>query len=286
MTVRTLQQAPSPVRLYVTAAAAALRDGRGGALPDVQLRLPDVGVDRTRLADYTRVCGLRNDGTLPVTYPHVLAFPAKLQLMADPAFPFPLPGLVHVRNRITRRRVIGVTERLDLRVSATDLRPHRRGRLFDVVAEASADGEPVWTSRSTYLHRDGEAHPDAAAEGPAREPDPDAAPTAVWEVPADTGRRYAAVSGDLNPIHLSAVSARLFGFPRAIAHGMWTKARVLADLEGRLPAALHVDVRFKRPLLLPGTVVSVIEGGGDTWTVGVRDADDATPHLAGTVDPA
>ena len=52
-----------------------------------------------------------------------------------------------------------------------------------------------------------------------------------WKAPADIGRQYAKVSGDYNPIHLSAVSAKLFGFPTAIAHGLWNKARTLAALE-------------------------------------------------------
>ena len=79
-------------------------------------------------------------------------------------------------------------------------------------------------------------------------------PVAVWRLPADLGRRYAAVSGDRNPIHLSAVSARAFGFPRAIAHGMWSAAAVLASMEGRLPDAVQADVRFTSPVLLPSTV--------------------------------
>jgi acyl dehydratase len=53
--------------------------------------------------------------------------------------------------------------------------------------------------------------------------------------PADIGRRYGLVSGDMNPIHLSAPSAKLFGFRQAIAHGLWTKARALAAMLPRQP---------------------------------------------------
>ena len=105
----------------------------------------------------------------------------------------------------------------------------------------------------------------------------DQIPAATWRVDAATGRRYAAVSGDVNPIHLYPWTARAFGFPRAIAHGMWTAARALAALEGRLPEALSYDVTFGKPLLLPSTVelrTRAVDGG---WDVDVRS------HLTGAI---
>jgi acyl dehydratase len=108
---------------------------------------------------------------------------------------------------------------------------------------------------------------------------------ATWRVPDDAGRRYAKVSGDVNPLHLSGLSAKAFGFKRAIAHGMWVKARALAALSGRLPDALSVDVGFQKPLFLPSTVaLSTAEAGGG-WDVAVRNAINGSPHLVGTVRP-
>jgi acyl dehydratase len=98
----------------------------------------------------------------------------------------------------------------------------------------------------------------------------------------DLGRRYGSVSGDRNPIHMHALSARLFGFPQAIAHGMWTKARCLAALEARLPDAYTVDVSFRRPILLPSRVTFSAEGE----RFAVRSArNPETIHLEGTVTP-
>jgi acyl dehydratase len=105
-------------------------------------------------------------------------------------------------------------------------------------------------------------------------------PTAIWRVGPDTGRRYAAVSGDHNPIHTSRLGARLFGFARPIAHGMWTKARCLAALDGRLPDAYTVDVAFKLPILLPAKVGF---HAAPAWTFAVHDAKSGRPHLSGTV---
>lgn len=132
-----------------------------------------------------------------------------------------------------------------LRVALTAARPHHRGSAFDVVAEATADagGSPVWRSVSIYLHRDRTAAPGARR----RQDDPHPGPALTrLTVPAATGRRYAAVSGDRNPIHLHPLTARPFGFRRAIAHGMWTKARCLAALDRAepLPDAFTVAVTF------------------------------------------
>jgi MaoC like domain len=152
-----------------------------------------------------------------------------MDLLTGP-FPFSPLGLVHVANRIEQRRPLRADERLDLRVRAADLRPHERGTQFDMLAEAAVDGETVWRDRSAYLHREG------GGGGGGDRAEPPVA-SAIWRVPGDIGRRYANVSGDSNPIHLHDLAAKALGQPGAIAHGMWTKARCLAALEGSLPEA-------------------------------------------------
>jgi acyl dehydratase len=205
-----------------------------------------------------------------------------VELMARRSFPLPLPGLVHVRNRITAHRAIDAAEPLTVRVNAEGLRAHPKGAQVDLVAEIDAAGEVVWEGRSTYLAR-GATAPEGAP-GPAEPPGiEDAAPVATWRVAADTGRRYARVSGDVNPIHLHPWAAKAFGFPRAIAHGMWTAARAVAALQGRLPAALAYDVAFGKPLLLPSTVELRTRADGDAWTMEVRGRKGA--HLTARAAP-
>jgi len=247
-------------------------------LPAVELVLRGVTVDRGRLAEYDRVCGFRLTDTLPATYPHVLAYPLAMRLMTADDFPFPAVGLVHIANRITVARPIHAAERLDLSVRAADLRPHERGRQFDIVATASVDGEEVWRDVSTYLRRGrGGGSGRGSGSGPRDVPPP---ASATWRVPARVGVDYARVSGDRNPIHTSRLGARLFGFPRPIAHGMWSKARCLAALDGRLPDAYTVDVSFKRPILLPGTVAFSATPGE---TFALHDPRSGAPHLTGTI---
>ncbi len=299
MAVRELSSAPSLRTLYPRAVLGAGRGvlgklpGLGGGepkLPDEELVLGEIEIDRDRLTTYDRVCGFPQRDVLPPTYPHLLAFPLSMKLMTASDFPFPVIGMVHVRNRIEQLRPLRVEERLEMRVRTDDLRPHDRGTQFDVVAEARVGGEAAWRSRSTYLRKenggssggDGGGSRDRERE---ERPEPPR-PQAVWKLPGDIGRRYADVSGDRNPIHMHPLSARMFGMPGMIAHGMWLKARCLAALEALMPERFEVDVRFKLPVAIPGRMSFAswaVDGGRE---FALHDGKNEKPHLSGAFTPA
>jgi acyl dehydratase len=278
MPVRTLRESPSLAPLFARAALTAR--GRGGALPDTSLRLEGVTVDRARLLDYQRLCRFTGGDVLPHPYPHLLGFPLQVALMADRSFPLPLPGLVHLENRISVHRRLTADDRLDITVHAEQLRPHAKGQLVDLVTEVEVEGAPVWEGRSTYLRR-GRGQTDGVETTDPPPQLPSGPPAGVIRVPEDIGRAYAAVSGDVNPIHLHALTARTMGFPRAIAHGMWTAARTLAALGAATTGPSSSRVWFAKPVLLPSTVELVVREGDDGAVVaGLRSAKDAgTTHL-------
>jgi len=184
-------------------------------------------------------------------------------------------------------RPLKLADEVSLRLEAADLRPHPAGTQLDIVASARVGTDEVWTSRSTYLHRGAKpssrSSPRSSTSANSRER-PSGAATMI-RVPDDIGRRYAAIAGDRNPIHLYAITAKAFGFPRAIAHGMWVKARVLATLEGRLSPAYTVDATFKSPVLLPSTIELITEHRGPNWRLEVRDPKSDKPQLAATLRP-
>jgi acyl dehydratase len=290
MAERELSSSPSMLSMFARAGASMIPGaarlpflgGRGHEVPELTLTLVDVATDRGRLADYDRVCGFTLRESLPPTYPHMLAFPLHLALMTDGRFPFPAIGLVHIANRLVQHRPIGAGELLALKVWADPLEYHPRGTQFTLRTEARVGDELVWEEHSTNLRRGraGEPPPGAGENsGPAGVEDLPASVT--WRLPGDLGRRYGTVSGDLNPIHIHPLSARLFGFPAAIAHGMWTKARALAALESELPDAFTAEVAFKRPILLPATVQFAEARSDGGIRFGVRDANKGTPHLDG-----
>jgi hypothetical protein len=256
--------------------------GPSRELPERRIERSGVEVDREHLAAYDRVCGFRLRDELPATYPHIVAFPLAMELMTDTSFPFPVMGVVHIANRIEQLRPITAAAPFDIRVWAADMAEHERGRQFEVHAEASVADDVVWRSSSTYLHREKSGDNGKRSESRERAGGPRGG-RAVWEVPGDIGRRYAAVSGDRNPIHLHSLSAKLFGMKTNIAHGMWTKARCLAALEAELPDSYTVEVRFKLPIFLPAKVAFDASASGDGWEFNVAGAGDGKPHLAGRV---
>lgn len=295
MTTRTLASPPAILPLYLRAAAPLIPGasllpfvpGGGGEVPQLELALDEVRAEPAAVAAYARVCGFGLGDELPPTYPHMLAFGLHMAVMADPSFPFGAVGLVHVENRIVQHRPIAIAEAFGLRVRPTPLEPHPRGRTFSLVTEARVGEELVWESTSTMLRRGGGSE-EAKKKRPAGEANAALAAPAnsVWRLGEDLGRRYAAVSGDRNPIHMHALTAKPLGFPRAIAHGMWTKARCLAALGSALPPAFTVDVRFRQPILLPGKVEFAESVAGERIDFTVRDAKKQTIHLEGRVEPA
>ena len=267
-----LEKPPSTMSLYYRAVTSK-KPGKmqGDTLPTIKAHLRDVTADLGKLAEYRNVCGFPVSGSLPVTYPHILAFPLHMEILVNPLFPFPLLGLVHVRNEITQYRPIEAAEKLQLEVSVGGHTEVAKGVEFGLVTRVrDRAGDLVWESTGTMLSRQkssvsgGSSKPRKTQdEGLPFEP----AEHSEWDVPADIGRRYAGAAGDYNPIHLHSLSAKLFGFPRAIATGMWTKARAAAELEPQLEqAAYTLSLGFKKPVFLPSKArfaYSLTDSGAD-----------------------
>ena len=301
---RTLESSPSILPLYARAALPMIPGasllpfvpGGGGEIPDgLDLELAGVKAEPADVAAYARVCGFALRDALPPTYPHMLAFPLHMAIMSDGSFPFGAVGLVHVENRIEQHRRVGIDEELTIRVRPTKLEPHSKGQTFSLLTEVLVGDEKVWESTSTMLRRGKPSTPPTSSEPhqvvypPGGEVDAvrggDLKASAVWKLDGGLGRRYASVSGDRNPIHMHSLTAKPLGFPGAIAHGMWTKARCLAALDSRLPDSFAVDVRFRKPILLPARVEFASAAEGEEIAFAVRDARKQTPHLDGRVTP-
>ncbi|WP_436232698.1 MaoC/PaaZ C-terminal domain-containing protein [Actinacidiphila alni] len=277
-------------------------------LPPVRLTAPAVRIDPARLAAYAEVCGFASGGgrlsggarssgsdrlsgggrlsggdrlsgrdRLPLTYPHILGFPLAARIMAARAFPLPMLGLVHTSIDLVAYAPLTAADRPDITAYAAGLRRHRRGTEAELVTEARLDGELVWRDRSTYLARHGATPVRDKGSAPAEGAGLPA--VAEWRLPADLGRRHARVSRDWNPIHLYPLTARPFGFPRAIAHGMWTVARCAAQN----PDAERLRAAFHAPVLLPTTVTYAADGSAFEVRSGSGTGSGVRVHLTGTM---
>ena len=207
----------------------------GAAVPRIEARLSRVVIDRKHLAAYSDVCGASTGPTLPIAYPHVLAMPLHLAMLGAEAFPVRLFGLVHVQNRIAMRQPLSAEEPAEIRAWIEGHRDTERGQEFDLHTEYVVAGEALWDETCTFLARKrpppGASKPvSRAVEGA---PDAVAIKSSSFRAPSGLGRRYGFISGDVNPIHMSDLTARAFGFPRAIAHGMWSLGRTRLGLRSR-----------------------------------------------------
>ncbi|WP_369370639.1 MaoC/PaaZ C-terminal domain-containing protein [Promicromonospora sp. Populi] len=291
----SLPELPKLGGLFAKGVAGGVSKRPKGAvrLPEVSYRVAhvDTAGEAAHLAAYLRLLGEPASDVLPAGFLHVLAFPLATALMVRGDFPLPLLGMVHLKNAARVLRPVRLGDTVEVRAWSQDARPHRRGVQVDLVAEVLVDGDLAYRAVSTYLAKgftapdaapssDGATPADAATpadESPREEWTPPL-PTARWKLGAGTGRAYGAVSGDLNPIHTSSLGAKAFGFPRAIAHGMYSAARALAEVgPARRGAAYEWTVEFFKPVLLPGTVDVSIRYTSDAAT------DEGATHEPGFV---
>ncbi|MEI6252645.1 MAG: MaoC/PaaZ C-terminal domain-containing protein [Mycobacteriaceae bacterium] len=274
---------PNGLLTMARAAAGALPFvPRGDRLPERTLVVEDMAIDASNVAAYAAVTGLRYRDTVPLTYPFALTFPTVMELITGFDFPFSALGAVHVENTIVSHRPIAVTDTVNARVHAENLREHRKGLLVDVVTELHVGNDPAWHQVTTFLHQQrtslsSEPKPEPPAQRKL------APPNAILRITPRQIRRYAAIGGDRNPIHTNLVGARLFGFPSVIAHGMFSAAAVLANLEGQLPDAVRYTVKFGKPVLLPASVGLYTERVSGGWDITLRNMSKGYPHLTGAV---
>lgn len=278
-----LKNAPSLPKTFARAVATSKAHNGKGGLPDRQVVRRGVQVDPNALADYDHVCGFTLREQLPATYLHNLVFPLQVTLFADKSYPYPLMGSVHLDNTLTVHRPILLGEPLDLSTWATNARPHKSGVQVDVVSQAHVGDELVWEGLATYLYRGQKI----AGEVPARPKEAEAPDGSgmIWRLSGDLGRRFSAVSGDVNPIHLNSVTAKAMGFPTTIVHGMWSQAAMLAAVENRLPDAYVAKMSFRKPVLIPGTVRLVAHETEGSWDLALRNNRKGTVLVRGEVSP-
>jgi MaoC like domain len=274
---------PSGLKNMLRAAAGALPFvPRGDRVPTRTVTVDDLPIDRTNVAEYAAVTGLRYGDAVPLTYPFALTFPTMMSLVTGFDFPFAAMGSVHLENHITQYRPIAVTDTVNIAVHAENMREHRKGLLVDLVTDVNVGNNLAWHQVTTFLHQQRTSLSDEPKPPPQKQAKLPP-PNAILRITPGQIRRYAAVGGDHNPIHTNPVGAKLFGFPTVIAHGMFSAAAVLANLEASLPDAVTYSVRFGKPLVLPakpGLYVDQVEGG---WDVSLRNIAKGYPYLTGTL---
>lgn len=300
---RSLNSMPSLSSLYGTALVRPLKDRVRGrkpvpGLPEERHRVEGITASREQVRKFQWLMRRPDVDVLPSGYVHTLVFPIGVSVLTRPDFPLSLPGIIHLRNEICQLRPISLTEQLTATAWVENLRPHRSGTQVDVVVEVQTSSGPAWHGTSTYLAKGvqldlpeaGHAMEAEAVDGREAVALPDY-PTSVWTLPGDLGRRYAAVSGDYNPIHLSRLSARAMGMKTPIAHGMYLASRMVADFGPAEDARFSWTAEFQTPVALPSRIflasrtASADDGGWQGADVVAWDPRRRRAHFSGSIRP-
>ncbi|MCU4628355.1 hypothetical protein EGK58_006405 [Acinetobacter variabilis] len=281
MNTRHFSQLPKPYLAYPKVIQGLIfkKPKAEKVLPQVEYVVDSFKVDQKHLKAYNEVCGFKNNGYIPAIYLTVLSQSLQMHMMTSEAFPFPILGLVHIRNQVKQYRKVGVNETLTLSCKFGELQPHDKGVQFDFITTVKVGNEVVVEALTTYLSR--QKTDVKAAVKPAESKAPDYKLNTEWKISENTGRRYAMTSGDFNLIHIHAVTAKAFGFKQAIAHGMWSKAKALANLS--LPDAYEADVWFKLPMYLPSKVEFLTAQAANDTDFLIRNSKNQKPHVTGHV---
>jgi hypothetical protein len=277
-----LERMPASGSLALKAFGTVRRKPKAGVeLPRMGVSLKGTRFEAERLRAYRAICGFPEAGAVPMPYPQVHAIGLQMHLLAQKEFPLPLIGLVHLKNRIVQERELGADESFDMGVAVVGHRQTERGLEFELETTcAEASGRVVWSAVATVLHR--------GKQGPKKKPAPPRAEDSrlsayeTVDAPEDIGRRYGRIAGDMNPIHLYPLTAKLLGFERHIAHGMWSLARACALVQphlGRAPRELNVQ--FRQPLFLPGRAALRYGAEGEGYAFALIGRDSGKTHLNG-----
>lgn len=242
----------------------------GTVIEPVELEARKVVLSASHIQRYRDVCAVPASAKgLPPAYLHVLAMPLHMQLFVVKNFPVKVLGLIHLRNTI--RVLAPVDERapLKLRVYFDTMRETDFGQEYDFTTSYEQNGAVVWEEISTMFAR-GTSGPKEGSKRPVieRSNHPEnGTHSDTLEVADNTGWRYARVSGDFNPIHLTARTAQMFGFKQAVAHGMWSMGRCLASASPHIPnVKIQIDTQFKLPVYIPSQALArtwAVPGGAD-----------------------
>mmetsp|Transcript_13101 Transcript_13101/g.35676 ORF Transcript_13101/g.35676 Transcript_13101/m.35676 type:complete len:343 (-) Transcript_13101:289-1317(-) len=297
---------PSLFHLYLQAAVAVIRKSGGGPIDVQDVRTePPIEVamvkpqpfDKKRLSKFLRLSSYPDSmqGVVPLMYPICESFRLNIQALLHPAFPFSVLRTVLKSISTTMYREVTHDEALVYRVQIdpkTFTRTDKGHIEVDIasMASSSKDNALVWRStvRAVVLN------PKAAKGGGAAAAQLDQDKLQIidtWKHKADVGRKYGALNGDLNPIHLHSALSKMFGFKRPIAHALFQLSCTEASIRKHgIPVQypIQMDVDCKRPTLLPATLHCALDKrssdvSGDTVRFAVLTEDKAKEVLVGSL---
>lgn len=261
-------------------------------LPNIKASWKGASADARELNEYLQTLSLEKHDYLPVLYPHVMAGSMHMNMLSHKSFPIRLLGSVHLKNRIVQHQAIADDATMEIKSEIGAYRLVEKGVEFDFTTDVYVQGEKVWEEVSIYF----QAGKFGGKENPSSEKSFELESlnqpqeSGSWHVPNNRGKRYAKITGDYNPIHMSPLAAKLFGFKRDIAHGFGVLAEAIEyssaiEQAGGIEKPLQVDVVFKGPVFLDSDVSIKQNKEQDSNRFDVYCASNPKPSICGSVKP-
>jgi acyl dehydratase len=222
--------------------------------------VPRFALDPEVAVRFAAVVGAKPGRFGPVAHPCLVARPALCVLhavLADPAVRADRSTMLHAQSDITWHAPLRLGADVAIDAEIVDAGPYGSRRGLEVVTRVAEPGGQTLADLQTVLAFAPPAL--AVAEGRPRLEAPPSEPHDATVVAdravrfdADFPARYAAASGDTNPLHLDGAAARAAGLPGVVLHGLSTVAVgatfAIDALAGGDPTALtRLRVRFARP---------------------------------------
>jgi hypothetical protein len=277
-TLFPLSSIPGSVETLLRASITGIKKP-GKILPDKGYTLSGISADKSQLEAFCKMFGF-STAHVPSTYWHIRLFSVRILLASHPDAPFPLPGMVHLSDSIRQFDTIYPDDQLDVSCRFGKLLAHEKGTAFETLTELRRGNQLVWQENAVNLYLGKKDLANDPVSSPALDIE-QVDHQASWQLPEQLGLKYARVSGDFNPIHLHAIGARLFGFPKHLIHGWYGLNRSIAPFQDRMAVPHELYVSFKKPLFLPGNVVAEAEIKDEKIIFEAKNAEEGYPHLKG-----
>ncbi len=250
--------------------------------------LKNYQLDKDIIHNYKKVCGFTKIDTnvVPISYLQSLFIGLLGKYIISSYFPITPLGLIHTYQSFEQERAIKDTESIDLSCSLVGVNKIEKGIETIFKLEVVSNDEIVWEGTSIFLTKTDTIKKKRSS----KKEETFLKKQEIINIPKGTGLKYAKVSGDFNPHHLYSILAKAFGFKKAIVHGMWSLASVIANIDKTYPldGECKIEAFFKLPVFMPATTALGYETGNDDQGNAIvnfelRDNQEGLPHLKGRV---
>lgn len=230
----------------------------------------EVSLDSRAMQAFADFLGSENRA--PLSYLYCLAQRAQIAVMLDKKFSIALPGMVHLENVLEEIAPWSPEKYFHIEVNIQVAYKTEGSLIPKCQVDFFQGGNKVVACSSVYMARRKSKNSGKKQEkiSPVF---PEATLKQQWDIAGNTGRGYAKVSGDSNPIHTMGFFAKLMGFKRPIAHGWYSVARAVIEAEKHLQKPIRkIEVAFKSPVFLPSKQDFALFEGEDNTAFSVHNS--------------